>query len=180
MMKKRVMVRFFTIPEYERECLFLQEQHRQGWKLVSVYFPGIYLFEACEPEEVVYQLDFNEEGRKELHSYVQIFKDCGWEYLFSYMGYSYFRKPMKAMQQQESIFCDDASRLDMMRRVFKSRMIPLVVLFALVILPQTFLQASQRDGSLHSFFFYTYVVLFVFYLYIFVRFFLHYRKLSRS
>lgn len=87
---------------------------------------------------------------------------------------------MKAMQQQESIFCDDASRLDMMRRVFKSRMIPLVVLFALVILPQTFLQASQRDGSLHSFFFYTYVVLFVFYLYIFVRFFLHYRKLSRS
>lgn len=180
MMKKKTMVRFFTIPEYEREELFLQEQHRKGWKVVSVYLPGIYRFEACKPEDVVYQLDYNEEGRKDLHTYMQMFRDCGWEYLFSFMGYTYFRKPVQAMQQQESIFCDDDSRLDMMRRVFKSRMIPLIVLFALVILPQTFLQASQRDGSLHSFFFYTYVVLFVFYLYIFVRFFLHYRRVSRQ
>ena len=36
----------------------------------------------------------------------------------------------------EEIFCDDASRAAMMGRVFKGRLLPLVVLFTLCLLPQ--------------------------------------------
>ena len=28
------------------------------------FFPGIYLFEKCTPEDVVYQLDYNEDREK--------------------------------------------------------------------------------------------------------------------
>ena len=47
-----------------------------------------------------------------------MFADCGWEYLQDFAGYSYFRKPVAEMKGEEAIFCDDASRLEMMRRVF--------------------------------------------------------------
>ena len=47
--------------------------------------------------------------------YVRMFEDCGWEYLTEFDGYNYFRKPADKMQQKEEIFCDDISRLDMMK-----------------------------------------------------------------
>ena len=50
--------------------------------------------------------------------YVRMFEDCGWEYLTEFDGYNYFRKPADKMQQEEEIFCDDISRLDMMNRIF--------------------------------------------------------------
>ena len=37
------------------------------------------------------------------------------------------------MEQEEEIFCDDASRLDMLNRVFRVRVIPLILLFVMVI-----------------------------------------------
>ena len=40
------------------------------------------------------------------------------------------------MNGDEEIFCDDASRVAMMERVFKGRLLPLVVLFTLCLLPQ--------------------------------------------
>lgn len=43
-----------------------------------------------------------------------MFRDCGWEYVQDYMGYSYFRKPAPASERDAEIFCDDASRLEMM------------------------------------------------------------------
>ena len=39
---------------------------------------GRYLFEKCEPEDVVYQLDYNPEGDGHKAAYVQMFEDCGW------------------------------------------------------------------------------------------------------
>lgn len=47
----------------------------------------------CTPEDVVYQLDYNEEGLTHKDEYVQMFRDCGWEYIQDFGGYSYFRKP---------------------------------------------------------------------------------------
>lgn len=57
-----------------------------------------------------------------------MFRDCGWEYLQNFVGYSYFRKAASDMDgTEEEIFCDDASRLDMIKRVFSQRMVPLEV-----------------------------------------------------
>ncbi len=79
-----------------------------------------------------------------------MFKDCGWEYLFDFLGYSYFRKSAASMQGKEEIFCDEASRLAFIGRVFKGRMVPLLILFFLVIIPQTILQISNPGFGSHS------------------------------
>ena len=55
-------------------------------------FFNCYHFVRCQPEDVVYQLDYNPEGLANKEEYVQLFADCGWEYLQDYAGYSYFRK----------------------------------------------------------------------------------------
>ena len=78
--------RYFTIMDYEKEGDYLQERHRQGWKFRSVYLPGIYEFERATPEDVVYQLDYNQEGIQNKTEYVQMFEDCGWEYIQDFVG----------------------------------------------------------------------------------------------
>ena len=65
-----------------------------------------------------------------------MFADCGWEYIQEYAGYSYFRKPVAAAGEAEEIFCDDSDRLAMLERVYKGRLLPLLVVFSACILPQ--------------------------------------------
>lgn len=120
--------RWFNIMEYEKEENYLSKRHQEGWKFKRVTFPGVYTFERCEPEKVIYQLDYNKEGIKHQMEYVRMFEDCGWEYLTEFDGYNYFHKPADKMQQEEEIFCDDISRLDMMNRIFIGRVIPLIVI----------------------------------------------------
>ena len=95
--------------EYEAEQEYLRKQHQAGWRFDRVAFPGIYTFVKCEPEDVVYQLDYNQDRKKDMAGYVQMYRDCGWEYLCDFMDYSYFRKPVSVMQSEEEIFNDDAS-----------------------------------------------------------------------
>ncbi len=135
-MEQKTVFRYFTIPQYQQEEAFLISMHRNGWKLTGITFPGFYHFDKCEPQKVAYRLDYNQEGMKNKAEYVQIFSDCGWEYLFDFVGYSYFRKKDGDGQEPEEIFCDDSSRLDMMKRVLKGRMPPLIALFLCVLLPQ--------------------------------------------
>ncbi len=180
MKRSKTELRFFTIPEYEKEQEYLERMHQSGWCLQHVQFPGLYHFTACEPEDVVYQLDYNQEGITHKAEYVQLFLDAGWEYLFDFVGYSYFRKPVKAMHERESIFCDIPSRLDMMDRVFKARMIPMLFLFFLVLIPQLFMQSVSPYLPLRLAFFCFYASLLVFYLILFIRFGLQYWRLRKQ
>ena len=138
--------RWFNIMEYEKEENYLSKRHQEGWKFKRVTFPGVYTFERCEPEKVIYQLDYNKEGIKHQMEYVRMFEDCGWEYLTEFDGYNYFRKPADMMQQKEEIFCDDISRLDMVNRIFRGRMIPLIVIFFSLIV-QTFISVTEHEGK---------------------------------
>lgn len=167
---------FFTIPEYKKEQEWLSAHHKNGWKLLKATLPGIYTFEQCEPEEVVYQLDYNQDGNAHKREYIQMFEDCNWEYITDMVGYSYFRKPAKFMDGEEGIFCDDASRMDMIERVFKGKMIPLLIIFFAIIIPQLFMQASLGNGVL----FWLYIVLFIMYIVIFVQFARQYVELKRA
>ena len=128
--------RFFSIFKHKEEEKYLREMHRSGWKFTRVSGFGTYHFEKCEPEDVVYQLDYNPETKKTLGGYIQLFADCGWEYIQQYSGYSYFRKPASEMNGEETIFCDESSRIAMMERVYKGRLIPLLVIFSVCLLPQ--------------------------------------------
>ena len=132
MREKKSEVRFFTIADWEKEEEYLRKRHREGWKFVRLSFP-VYHFEKCEPEDVVYQLDYNEEGLKHKAAYVQTFQDRGWEYLQDFGGFSYFRKPVSQMQGDERFFSDDAAKLKMMRRVFAGRYLPVLIILVLSI-----------------------------------------------
>lgn len=135
-MKTKKKFKYFTIMEYEKEQTYLRDMHKKGWKFTGVTGFCVYNFEKCEPEDVIYQLDYNEDGMKNKTQYVKMFEDCGWEYITDYVGYSYFRKPFCDMIENEEIFCDDDSRLEMVHRIFRGRMIPLFVIFGCIIIPQ--------------------------------------------
>lgn len=150
MMNNKTVFKYFSIPQYQKEENYLSSMHEQGWRLTHISYPGLYHFEKCEPKQYSYRLDYNQEGLKNKDEYVQMFADCGWEYLFDFVGYSYFRKEGAAGEEREEIFADESSRLDMMNRVFMGRIIPLIVLFATIVIPQFFLN-SVSFGSVSEF-----------------------------
>ena len=135
-MEAKKQFKWFTIFEYEKEQDYLREMHKSGWRFVKVTGLGMYYFEKCLPQDVVYQLDYNKDGLTHKDEYLKMFDDCGWEYIQDYTGYSYFRKAVSENGAEEEIFCDKESRLQMMDRVMKGRMLPLFVIFSAVLLPQ--------------------------------------------
>ena len=179
MAKQKTKFGWFTIPEWEKEEKWLREQHKNGWKLIKATPPGFYKFEQCKPEDVIYQLDYNKDGREHLLEYVQMFEDCGWEYMFDFVGYSYFRKPVSAMQAEEEIFSDDSSKLEMLERVYKGRMVPLLIIFITIICPQLYIQFTTPYLAA-KIIFGIYCVLFFIYVTIFIQAAVFYNKLRRK
>ena len=51
------------------------------------------------------------------------------------MGYSYFRKAAAEADGADEIFCDDDSKLEMLKRVFHRRVILLLMIFLFLLLP---------------------------------------------
>ncbi len=73
----------------------LSARHAQKGLALCAVYPALLrtAFESCEPEDVVYQLDYNEDGAaRHSDEYFQLFRDCGWEFVQYFAGFSYFRK----------------------------------------------------------------------------------------
>ena len=105
-MSSKLTLKFFTVPEWEKEQDYLRSMHRKGWRFVRYTPLCFYRFESCEPEDVVYQLDYNEDGAtRHGDEYFQLFRDCGWEFVQYFAGFSYFRKPASELRGDEGIFC---------------------------------------------------------------------------
>lgn len=137
-METKKQFKWFTIFEYEKEQDYLRNMHKSGWKFIKVKGLGMYHFKKCIPQDVVYQLDYNKEGLTHKEEYLKMFDDCGWEYIQDFVGYSYFRKEVSESGEADEIFCDEESRMQMMERVIKGRMVPLLIIFFTVLLPQLF------------------------------------------
>lgn len=147
-METKKVFKYFTIFEYEKEQEYLRKMHLSGWKFVKVSGFCIYHFEKCVPQDVVYQLDYNKEGIAHKEEYIQLFIDCGWEYLQDYVGYSYFRKAASDMSGKEEIFCDEQSRRQMLERVYKGRVLPLILPVMCILLPGFIVSLSHgNDGA---------------------------------
>ena len=141
MMEKKIVYRIFTIADYEREALYFREMHAKGWKLRKVSYSILlfvvkYTFEKCQPEQVSYQLDFYPMEKSERASYLQLFKDCGWEHITNFNGFSYFRKLHSGIESDAEfeIYNDVAGKLAMLKRILTRRMFPILLLF-LALLP---------------------------------------------
>lgn len=172
--KKTVLFRWFTISDYDKEEEFLREQHKHGYKFVKFVLPGFYYFEACEPQDMIYQLDFSDTTRSEKTSYLQIFKDSGWEYLFDVNGWSYFRKSADSEDGDFSIFSDVESKIALIDRVFRRRMLPLLIIFFSCILPliarnYSSWQSGGRHMTAASGFLSFFCIMFLLYVWIFIH-----------
>ena len=140
-MEKKIVYRIFTIADYDREALYFREMHAKGWKLRKVSYSILlfavkYTFEKCQPEQVSYQLDFYPMKISEKTSYLQLFKDCGWEHITDFNGFSYFRKLHSGIESDAEfeIYNDAAGKLAMVKRILTRRMFPILLLF-LALLP---------------------------------------------
>ena len=140
-MEKKIVYRIFTIADYEREALYFREMHAEGWKLRKVSYSILlfavkYTFEKCHPEQVSYQLDFYPMENSERTYYLQLFKDCGWEHITDFNGFSYFRKLHSGIESDAEfeIYNDASGKLAMVKRILTRRMLPILLLF-LALLP---------------------------------------------
>ena len=141
MMEKKIVYRIFTIADYEREALYFREMHAKGWKLRKVSYSILlfvvkYTFEKCQPEQVSYQLDFYPMKKSERASYLQLFKDCGWEHITDFNGFSYFRKIYSGAESDAEfeIYNDATGKLAIVKKILTMRMLPILLLF-LALLP---------------------------------------------
>ena len=141
MMEKKIVYRIFTIADYDREALYLRKMHAEGWKLRKVSYSILlfavkYTFEKCQPEQVSYQLDFYPMEKSERASYLQLFKDCGWEHITDFNSFSYFRKAHSEIESNAEfeIYNDTAGKLAMVNRILRLRLVPVLFLLAIHIL----------------------------------------------
>ena len=166
---RKTFFRYYTIADYEDEEIWLREQHRTGWKLVSMTPPGFYVFESCMPEDVIYRLDYKNSEQSE--EYLQMMQDFGWEYFEHCFGWLYFRKPAAEVNSEEEgeLFSDPESRVDMVNRIVQTRMLPIAVIFLCCVLPNL-IQAINGNLSVYSGFFGGFFgVMFVLYMYIIIH-----------
>ena len=136
-MEKKVVYRIATIADYDREALYLGEMHAKGWKLKEVSYSNLvvavkYTFEKCQPEQVSYQLDFYPMKKSDRASYLQLFKDYGWEHITDFNGFSYFRKLHSGIESNAEfeIYNDAAGKLAVIKRILTMRILPILLLFA--------------------------------------------------
>ncbi len=165
-------IRFFTIADYEEEEIWLREQHRNGLRLVNTIIPCFYFFEKCTPEDVVYRLDYK--NNMQNGDYMQMAQDFGWEYFHSCMGWLYFRKPVSEMGsgREEEIFSDGASKVEMIRHIVRTRMLPILIVFLCCVLPNAwhFLEGNPMfSGKFEFVLGMFYYVMLVLYLYLIIR-----------
>ena len=97
--------------------------------------PCFYVFEECAPEDVIYRIDY--QSSFEETDYRQMFKDFGWEYIQNSTGFIYFRKPAAKIKSENDgeIFSDNISKLNMLMRIIRTRLFPILISFFLCTLP---------------------------------------------
>ena len=166
---RKTVTRFFTIADYNEEEIWLRQQHQSGWKLVKMTPPCFFTFESCEPQDVIYRLDY--ENSQQTAEYMQMTKDFGWEYCARCLGWLYFRKPADeaAAEGEDELFSDNISKARMVSRIIQTRFRPLAVIFLSCVVPN-FLNASRDAlGGFSDFFTIFFGIMFIIYVYLIIH-----------
>ena len=110
--------------------------HAEGWKLKEVTYSNLvvavkYTFEKCQPEQVSYQWTFILWKNQIEPPIYNCLKDCGWEHITDFNGFSYFRKLHSGIESDAEfeIYNDAAGKLAMVKRILTRRMLPILLLF---------------------------------------------------
>ena len=169
MAEKVMKIRFFTIADFKEEEIWLREMARRGLHFLHMTAPCFYTFEKGEPRDVIYRLDFtnNDEGG----DYKGMLSEFGWENCGRCVGWIYWRRNADELadEREGELFSDDQSRLELVKKVILTRMLPLLVIFLCCVLPN-FVRAI--DGELYGangFFLWFFGIMFVIYVYLLVH-----------
>ncbi|MFC1983825.1 DUF2812 domain-containing protein [Chloroflexota bacterium] len=100
----------------EQEEAWLRRMSQQGWHLLSVGLAGIYRFQADEPCDCVYRLDYQTYKKKDEQDYLQLFSDAGWEHIGYMSNWHYFRKEVREGEAPD-IFTDVESKVAKYKKV---------------------------------------------------------------
>ena len=120
---------------------------------------------------MVYKLDFNPQSAVEKDSYVQLYADYGWEYLQDLNEYSYFRKSVSNTDDHDmDIFSDNQSKLEMLKRIFLKKLVPVLAIFLLcVVFPVMSMVGGGGNSAWNRGFLVFWAILFLVYLAIFIH-----------
>ena len=183
MKNTKTLFRFFTLFEYEEEEAFLENQHKNGWKVTGYKLPGFYKFEKCDKEEVTYRIDFTNENEAKNPEYCQMFADNGWEFLWSVNGFSIFRKASaSASVVNNEIFTDNESKLEMLQKIQLRRLLPFITIFLCAVVPNLIRAIDGEFGSstINMIFTVFFSVMFVFYTYVLVKSYVKIKELKEK
>lgn len=126
MCDKKFVKKSFLAHQYEKEEKFLSAMRTKGWKFTAIHKRLVstkYEFDRCEPEEYCYQLDYIK-SEEDTASYHQLFRDAGWEELYSWSGvyngkWYYFGKNVKN-GIREKLYTDSQSKLELVDKLLKT------------------------------------------------------------
>ncbi len=124
--------KLFLITDFEREETYLSEMHKKGWKFTGVQGRSVYCFEACEPADVVYKIDFKPNTEKDTENYHQLYRDYGWEYVATVNNFYIFRK-FDVEDGDLEIFSDETSKRAMVKQIFRRRFLLIVFLYLVAV-----------------------------------------------
>ena len=145
-------IRIFTIADFREEELWLREMAKSGLHLLRMTPPMAYVFEKGEPRDVIYRLDYT--NGDEGGDYARMLGEFGWENCGRCMGWVYWRRDASALasEAEGELFSDDESRLEMVKKVVRTRMLPLLVIFFCCVLPNLARAISGELGGAGGFF----------------------------
>jgi hypothetical protein len=131
----KTVKKVFTLFDYDKEEKWLEKMHSEGWKVERVNLTR-YRFERCEPEKTVYRIDFCEAPEEEKENYLAMFREYGWEYVYEINSFVCFRRSAEGISKKElEIFSDKQSRTDMMQRIIRRKLLPLLTIFLCCCVP---------------------------------------------
>lgn len=162
-------IRFWTIADFKEEEIWLRGMSQKGLHFLRMIVPCFYIFEKGEPRDVIYRLDYtnNDEGG----DYAQMLSEFGWENCGRCIGWVYWRRDADelANEAEGELFSDDASRLDMVKKVIRTRMLPLLIVFFCCVLPSLGRALDGQYSGANSFFLWFFGVMTVLYIYLFIH-----------
>ncbi|UCD98247.1 MAG: DUF2812 domain-containing protein [Chloroflexota bacterium] len=174
-MEKKTLRKFkwFWAWQDEAEEAWLREMAKNGWHLSQIVFPTVYEFRSGELKDIVYRLDYRAHWRMEKDDYMQLFQDSGWEHVQETAGWHYFRQLTHAGEDLE-IFTDAESKIDKYQR--------LLTFLGILALPLIVLIINFRNPPPYDWFSpirVIMVLIFVLYVYAFIRILMRINQLKR-
>ena len=127
-MEKKIEKQRFYISDFREEETWLAFMQSEGWRFICTDGHK-YEFHKSEKEDWTYQLDFKEDGIA-TDDYIQLYSDYGWEYVFKFRKWFYFRKiKIEGTKEDLSIFSDNESKISMYKRVMNGYIYLLLPLY---------------------------------------------------